>query len=164
VLLVGNTSSFRAGFSRRNGVTAVSGVPGSSVVQDTCCGSDTETAHRRRHFSCANGSCNHSLGVGWFDRNDLVEDVSTSESGSSRCRDRPDRGGRRVPHRGHLGLLVGSLRCRDRPDRRTRRRLSVLADGMSQNETPNSIEGAINASQTRIACLYVTDLSRTFSS
>ena len=37
-----------------------------------------------------------------------------------------------MPHRGHLGLLVGSLQCRHRPDRRTRRRLSVLADGMSR--------------------------------
>ena len=51
VLLVGTALSFGAGLGRRNGVTAVSGVPGRSVVQDTCCGSDTETAYRRRHVS-----------------------------------------------------------------------------------------------------------------
>ena len=129
---MGNASSFRAGLSRRNGVAAISGVFGGSVVQDTWGRSDTETAHSRRRYLCAIGSCNHSLGIGWVDRNDLVEDVSTSESGSSRCHDRPDQGDRRVPHRGHLGLLVGSLDANIDPIEGPRRRLSVLADEMSR--------------------------------
>ena len=63
ILLAGNASLCRAVLSLRKVVIATSGIFGSSVVQDTCFDLDEKTAHRRRRFSCANGSCNHSLRI-----------------------------------------------------------------------------------------------------
>jgi len=72
----------------------------SNVVKDTCHRLDTETARSRRYSSCANRSCDHFLAILLINRNDLVEDVSTSGSGSSRCHDRPERTGRDRPRWG----------------------------------------------------------------